>query len=110
MLNPARFSRDRQLDLYALCNKFAFSYVPGQPLDSCLRPVSVDATMQPEVHGNQVGLLKRSRCYLSSPTMSCSTCHDVHAPERPAATYSSDARLVIGWKTVPLRESRVGTE
>jgi hypothetical protein len=21
--------------------------------------------------------------------MSCSTCHDVHAPERPAATYSS---------------------
>jgi hypothetical protein len=97
MHNPARFPRDRQLDLCALCHSGAgreelapaFSYLPGQPLDGYLRPVPVDATMQPEVHGNQVGLLKRSRCYLSSPTMSCSTCHDVHAPERPAATYSS---------------------
>jgi hypothetical protein len=97
ILNPARFSRDRQLDLCALCHSGAgrqelapaFSYLPGQSLDGYLRPVPVDATMQPEVHGNQVGLLKRSRCYLSSPTMSCSTCHDVHLPERPAATYSS---------------------
>ncbi len=97
ILNPARFSRDRQLDLCALCHSGAgrpelapaFSYLPGQPLDGYLRPVPVDATMQPEVHGNQVGLLKRSRCYLSSPTMSCSTCHDVHLPERTAATYSS---------------------
>jgi len=97
MLNPARFSRDRQFDLCALCHSGAgreelapaFSYLPGQPLDGYLRPVPVDATMQPEVHGNQVGLLKRSRCYLSSPTMSCSTCHDVHAPERLDATYSS---------------------
>jgi hypothetical protein len=97
ILNPARFSRDRQLDLCALCHSGAgrqelapaFSYLPGQPLDGYLRPVPVDATIQPEVHGNQVGLLKRSRCYLSSATMSCSTCHDVHLPERPAATYSS---------------------
>jgi hypothetical protein len=97
ILNPAGFSRDRQVDLCALCHGGAqrvelapaFSYVPGQPLDGYLRPAPVDTAMQPEVHGNQVGLLKRSRCYLSSPTMSCSTCHDVHAPERPAATYSS---------------------
>jgi Cytochrome c554 and c-prime len=97
MLNPAAFLRDRQLDLCALCHSGAgrevlapaFSYLPGQPLDGYLRPVPVDATMQPEVHGNQVGLLKRSRCFLSSPTMSCSTCHDVHASERPDATYSS---------------------
>jgi hypothetical protein len=97
ILNPARFSRDRQLDLCALCHSGAareelapaFSYLPGQSLDGYLRPVPVDASMQPEVHGNQVGLLKRSRCYLSSPAMNCSTCHDVHLTERPAATYSS---------------------
>jgi hypothetical protein len=41
-----------------------------------------------DVHGNQVALLERSRCYRSSPDMSCITCHDVHAPERPAAEYS----------------------
>jgi Cytochrome c554 and c-prime len=97
ILNPAKFSRDRQVDLCALCHsgaqreelRPAFSYVPGQPLDNYLKPPPLDTTAQPEVHGNQVGLLKKSRCYLSSPTMSCSTCHDVHAPERPAAAYSS---------------------
>jgi hypothetical protein len=97
ILNPAKFSRDRQVDLCALCHggaqreelQPAFSYVPGQPLDKYLKPILVDVTQQPEVHGNQVGLLKRSRCYLASPAMSCSTCHDVHAPEQPAASYSS---------------------
>jgi hypothetical protein len=96
VLNPARFTRDRQVDLCALCHSGgkrvelapAFSYLPGQPVDSYLQPAPEDPATQPEVHGNQVGLLKRSRCYLSSPTMSCSTCHDVHAPERPAAAYS----------------------
>ncbi len=96
ILNPARFVRDRQVDLCALCHSGgkraelapAFSYLPGQPLDDYLQPLPADPATQPEVHGNQVGLLKRSRCYLSSPTMSCSTCHDVHAPERPAAAYS----------------------
>jgi Cytochrome c554 and c-prime len=97
MLNPATFSRDRQVDLCALCHggaqreelQPAFSYLPGQPLEKYLKPLAVDTAQQPEVHGNQVGLLKRSRCYLNSPAMSCSTCHDVHAPEQPAASYSS---------------------
>jgi hypothetical protein len=97
ILNPAKFSRDRQVDSCALCHggaqreevQPAFSYIPGQPLEKYLKPIPVDTTQQPEVHGNQVGLLKRSRCYLASPTMSCSTCHDVHAPEQAAAAYSS---------------------
>ncbi len=97
ILNPARFSRDRQVDLCALCHsgaqrvelKPAFSYTPGQPLEGYLQQPSADSSTQPEVHGNQVGLLKRSRCYLSSPNMTCSTCHDVHATGPPAAAYSS---------------------
>jgi hypothetical protein len=97
ILNPATFSRDRQVDSCALCHggaqreelQPAFSYVPGQPLEKYLKPIPVETTQQPEVHGNQVGLLKRSRCFLASPTMSCSTCHNVHAPEQAAATYSS---------------------
>jgi hypothetical protein len=47
------------------------------------------ATDRLDVHGNQVNLLARSRCFQSSPAMTCSTCHDVHAPERPAADYSA---------------------
>jgi hypothetical protein len=96
ILNPAKFSRDRQVDMCALCHNGtqreemgkAFSYLPGQSLDSYLKPNPGDTVEHPDVHGNQVGLLKRSRCYLGSSNMTCSTCHDVHAPERPAASYS----------------------
>jgi Cytochrome c554 and c-prime len=96
ILNPAKFSRDRQVDLCALCHNgirseelvAAFSYLPGQPLDNYLHPPEGDMAVHPDVHGNQVGLLKKSRCYLSSPNMSCSTCHNVHQPERTPAAYS----------------------
>ncbi len=40
-----------------------------------------------DVHGNQVALTQRSRCYQNSQ-MTCATCHEVHAPERAAASYS----------------------
>jgi hypothetical protein len=95
-LNPAKFSRDRQVDLCALCHNGirreefapAFSFVPGKALDNYMQPNTGEIAAHPDVHGNQVGLLQKSRCYLSSPQMSCSTCHDVHQPERPAAAYS----------------------
>jgi hypothetical protein len=96
ILNPARWSRDRKVDLCALCHNGvrrkalspAFSYTAGDPLDTYLGPDLADSSMHPEVHGNQVALLKRSRCYQASPDMSCLTCHDVHAPEHPASEYS----------------------
>jgi hypothetical protein len=96
ILNPAKFSRDRQVDLCALCHNGirteefapAFSFVPGKPLDNYLQPNTGEIAAHPDVHGNQVGLLQKS-CYLSSPKMSCSTCHDVHQPERPVAAYSN---------------------
>ena len=97
ILNPAKFSRDRQVDLCALCHNGirqqeiapAFSFIPGQPLDNYVVPESNEFDTLPNVHGDQVGLLKRSLCYRSSPKMSCSTCHDVHAEEKPAASYST---------------------
>lgn len=97
ILNPAKFDRDRQIDQCALCHNGtarqelmgAFSYVPGQPLDRYFAPAPLDTSAPPDVHGNQVGLLERSRCFLSSPSMTCSTCHNVHAPERAAADYSA---------------------
>lgn len=96
ILNPAHFSRDRKVDMCALCHNGAqqtllgdaFSYKPGQPLSDYLQENPADNLSRPDVHANQVGLLKRSRCYLDSPQMNCSTCHQVHAPERSAASYS----------------------
>jgi hypothetical protein len=106
ILNPAKFSRDRQVDLCALCHNGiqreaiapVFSYVPGEPLTKYFKPLPIDTLEHPDVHGNQVGLLQRSRCYLSSK-MTCSTCHDVHAPERPAAAYSDRCLTCHLWES-----------
>ena len=107
ILNPAKLSRDRQIDLCALCHNGiqrqalapAFSYVPGEPLENYFKPLPSDSLEHPDVHGNQVGLLQRSRCYLSSPNMTCSTCHDVHAPEQPAASYSTKCLACHQWQS-----------
>lgn len=107
ILNPAKFTRGRQIDLCALCHsggqraelKPAFTYLPGKPLDEYFAADPVDTTDRPDVHGNQVGLLKRSRCYLSSPSMSCSTCHDVHHRERSAAEYSDRCLSCHRWQS-----------
>lgn len=96
ILNPVKFTRDLQMDQCALCHNGAqrheltpaFTYLPDQPLDQYLSASPIDLADQTDVHGDQVGLLKKSRCYLSSSSMSCSTCHDVHGPERAAAAYS----------------------
>jgi hypothetical protein len=107
ILNPAKFTRDRQVDLCALCHsggqrvelKPAFSYLPGESLDQYLAADPADIADRPDVHGNQVGLLKKSRCYLSSPSMSCSTCHDVHRRERTAAEYSDRCLGCHRWQS-----------
>jgi hypothetical protein len=107
ILNPAEFSRDRQVDACALCHNGiqrqelapAFSYVPGEPLSNYFKATPTNALEHPDVHGNQVGLLQRSRCFTSSPTMTCSTCHDVHAPERPAASYSAHCLTCHQWQS-----------
>jgi hypothetical protein len=33
--------------------------------------------------------LQRSRCFQSSPAMTCTTCHDVHVEQRNAARFSN---------------------
>jgi hypothetical protein len=107
ILNPAKFSRDRQVDLCALCHNgiqreataAAFSYIPGKSLSDYFKPMHVEIAEHPDVHGNQVGLLQRSRCYQSSPKMTCSTCHDVHAKEQPAAAHSMKCLTCHQWQS-----------
>ncbi len=94
ILNPARFSRERKVDGCALCHSGErdpkqppFSYRPGATLDDYFQPAASQAAV-PDVHGNQVGLLRRSKCFRSSPDFSCSTCHDVHRPQRDVAAFA----------------------
>jgi hypothetical protein len=94
ILNPAHFARDRQMDLCAWCHagqgqpvKPSFSYPPGEPLQQYIH-LSTPAPNTPlDVHGNQVELLKQSRCYLAS-SMTCLTCHNVHEPQHDLAAFS----------------------
>ncbi len=94
ILNPALFSRDRQIDTCSLCHAGAaeaiappLSFVPGEAIDEYLYIPLSDKDSPVDVHGNQVQLLERSRCFQSS-RMTCGTCHEVHKPQRYAAAFS----------------------
>jgi hypothetical protein len=96
IVNPDRLPRDKQIDLCAQCHGGlgeeiapAFSFRPGESLDAFIKLQRPAADAKVDVHGNQVALLAKSRCFQSSGTITCSTCHDEHAPERTAASYSS---------------------
>jgi len=89
ILNPARFPRERRLDNCGLCHgggrtekRPAFTYRPGEPLDDYFQPSQDLSNPSPDVHGNQVELLRRTACFKGSPGMTCATCHDVHRTER----------------------------
>lgn len=94
IVNPARLGRDRRLDNCARCHGGlgtpkapSFSYVPGQPLAPYLALATPPPSASVDVHGNQVALLERSRCFQSS-NMTCATCHDVHRQQRDPAAFS----------------------
>lgn len=95
IVNPAKLPRGTALGVCAQCHGGlgkslapAFSYVPGEPLEKYIE-LQQPAPDQPvDVHGNQIALLERSKCFQSSASMTCWTCHDEHAPEKPADSYA----------------------
>jgi hypothetical protein len=94
IVNPAKLPRDRQLALCSLCHGGigvakapAFSYTVGDALEDFLRQEIPKPDEALDVHGNQVALLERSKCFKSSE-MTCSTCHDVHVRQREVGDFS----------------------
>ena len=88
IVNPARLTRERQMDACAQCHGGlgtprlpTFTYVAGYRLADFVELVPQPPDAPVDVHGNQVALLQRSRCYQQSQ-MTCLTCHDVHATQR----------------------------
>jgi hypothetical protein len=89
IVNPATFSRQQNLDLCASCHggrlqktKPSFEFIAGDTLSNYfvvdttgVNPDSVD------VHGNQYGLLRISKCFKMSK-MTCITCHNTHENEK----------------------------
>ncbi|HEX2855607.1 MAG TPA: multiheme c-type cytochrome [Opitutaceae bacterium] len=89
IVNPAKLSRERQMDSCSLCHAGAghsltppLSFTPGQVLANHVMFPKLPPDAPMDVHASQVQLLERSRCFQASPTMTCTTCHDVHQPQR----------------------------
>ncbi|WP_162303913.1 multiheme c-type cytochrome [Paracnuella aquatica] len=90
IVNPARLSRQQQLDLCALCHGGAlqktapsFSFTAGSNLSDFFVPDSTAPNpANIDVHGNQYGLLRVSKCFTASTTLTCNSCHNTHANER----------------------------
>jgi hypothetical protein len=94
ILNPAHFTRERQMDLCAWCHSGhgqpllpSFTYQPGDELKKYIRFPAVDPSAPLDVHGNQVGMLQQSRCYAQS-SMTCGTCHNVHTSQHDPVAFS----------------------
>lgn len=92
IVEPAAFSRQQSLDLCRLChggriNKIrpSFTFTAGQRLSDYFALDTLAPPPDPgsiDVHGNQYGLLRSSKCFRMSESMTCTTCHDPHKMER----------------------------
>ena len=89
-------NRDRKLDMCAVCHsgqhsvmlRPAFGFMPGDTFAKFILPefsAKID-TGHLDVHGNQLQLLKSSKCFIYSK-MECSTCHDTHQNTRGNETF-----------------------
>jgi len=82
-------SRALKVNMCAVCHggsdlkaeKSTFFYKPGDNLASFYDP-DFGLNNNPDVHGNQAKLLAMSKCYMNSPSLTCTTCHDVHSKEK----------------------------
>lgn len=90
LINPASLSRQQSLDVCALCHSGtmrsiapAFSFLPGDTLSNYFMSNSshIDS-VNLDVHANQYGLLTASKCFRTSATMTCATCHNTHEKEK----------------------------
>jgi hypothetical protein len=89
VINPARLSRQQNLDLCALCHggrlrktKPSFTFEAGDKLsDYFLIDTAGSTGADIDVHGNQYGLLAKSKCFKMSE-MTCSSCHSPHENEK----------------------------
>jgi hypothetical protein len=97
IINPGSLSRQQQLDQCSLCHsgmqessKPAFTFMPGDTLSHFFKPTYVaDSAALLDVHGNTYALLSASKCFLSSKTFSCNTCHNTHLVQRQEPQFFS---------------------
>ncbi|MEO6218928.1 MAG: multiheme c-type cytochrome [Ginsengibacter sp.] len=89
IVNPGKLPRELLLDLCTLCHgggqlakiKPSFQFQAGDSLSQYfIRNKAALNSANIDVHGNQMGLLSLSKCFIKS-NMTCITCHNTHENE-----------------------------
>jgi tetratricopeptide (TPR) repeat protein len=95
LVHPGRLSRERQMDVCAQCHSNAmigrdpaFSYRPGEPLDSHFRTLLASGIENDHV-ADQAKYLRQSKCFQKTKTLTCVSCHDPHRPTDVSKVQSS---------------------
>ena len=87
MVSFRNLNRQQRIDACGLCHsggdhtklKSRFQFKPGESLSDYFKENQRSKdTLNYDVHGNQLGLLSRSKCFQKSQTMDCITCHNPH--------------------------------
>lgn len=84
-----KLSRQQKVDMCAVCHsgndqltqKPTFTFTPGDTLSDYYFPQYTRSRKEPDVHGNQYGMLASSACFIKSD-MDCSSCHNTHVTEK----------------------------
>jgi len=90
IINAGHLSRQQQLEACAVCHggrlqklKPSFRFVPGDKLsDYFITDTTPPNLAIIDLHGNQYGLLRASKCFRVSEQLTCTTCHDPHKKEK----------------------------
>jgi hypothetical protein len=91
IVNPRHLARATQEDICAQCHLSAFANVtvrgrsktdfrPGMRMADFAVSYRVDRPNSAMTVSGQIQQMRLSRCYRESQTMTCTTCHDLHAP------------------------------
>ncbi len=96
MMKLDTLTRQQRLDVCAQCHSGSrsillqgnsFTFLPGENLDEFSRTPYLNGNSMPDVHGDQYGLLKSSKCFKQTEIMDCTTCHDPHKNQRGDSAY-----------------------
>ncbi|GAC1382174.1 MAG: multiheme c-type cytochrome [Ginsengibacter sp.] len=90
IINPKHLTRQQNLDLCASCHggrlqklKPSFEFTAGDALADFFRVDTLNSDPEKiDVHGNQYGLLRASKCFRASSTLTCNSCHNSHENEK----------------------------
>lgn len=104
MVKIAALNRQQQMDVCTLCHggniektQPSFQFTAGKNLSDYFKVdtsfIDVANNGNIDVHGNQTGLLKASKCYKMSASLTCTTCHNTHENQRGKAEMFSQKCL-----------------